>query len=199
MTLFIGIAGGSGSGKTTVAEKIASAVSGSTMLQHDSYYKDHADLSLDERNNLNFDHPDALDTALLIEHVKHLRAGNPIEVPIYDFKTHRRRVETITLEPAPVVIVEGILVLVEPKLRAELDIKIFVDTDDDIRLFRRIRRDMEERGRTFESIRAQYYETVRPMHLEYVAPCRRFADLIIPEGGDNNVAIDILVAHLRSV
>jgi uridine kinase len=198
-SLVIGIAGGSGSGKSTVADALASALPQGSVatLRHDSYYRDRPDLTMEQRNRVNYDHPDALETALLIEHLQHLKAGNAIEVPVYDFKTHRRCEHTQRLEPAPVIIVEGILVFVDAHLRRELDIKIFVDTEADIRAIRRIRRDMRVRGRDFESVRKQYYETVRPMHLEFVEPSKRTADLIIPEGGENRVAIDVLLARLR--
>jgi len=198
--LVIGIAGGSGSGKSTVADALASALPlGSVAtLRHDHYYCDRPDLTLEQRGRVNYDHPDALETDLLIEHLQHLKAGNPIEVPVYDFKVHRRRPETQRLAPAPVIIVEGILVFVDEHLRRELDIKIFVDTEADIRAIRRIRRDMESRGRDFEAVRQQYYATVRPMHVQFVEPTKRTADLIIPEGGENRVAIDVLLARLRA-
>ncbi len=200
-SLVIGIAGGTGSGKTTVAKTIASALpsEGVSTLEHDFYYRDQAQLSEDERAQLNFDHPDALETDLLVQHLRALKDGRAVEAPIYDFKTHRRRPETKRIEPRPVVIVEGILVFVDAALRAELDIKLFVDTDADIRIFRRIRRDMEQRGRSFESIRDQYYRTVRPMHLQFVEPSKRWADLIIPEGGNNRVALDLIIAKLLTV
>jgi uridine kinase len=198
--LVIGIAGGSGSGKSTVADALASAlpIGAVATLRHDSYYRDRPDLSLEQRNRVNYDHPEALETDLLVEHLQHLKAGNPVEVPVYDFKTHRRRPTTDRLDPAPVIIVEGILVFVDEHLRREIDIKIFVDTEPDIRAIRRIRRDMRARGRDFEAVRKQYYETVRPMHLQFVEPSKRTADLIIPEGGENRVAIDVLLARLRA-
>jgi uridine kinase len=199
--LVIGIAGGTGSGKTTVARTIATALPAERMafLEFDAYYRDREDLTYDERCKLNFDHPEALETELLIQHLVELRAGRGIDVPIYDFKTHRRLVESRRVEAAPVVIVEGILTFVDERLRELLDIKIFVDTDPDIRVFRRIRRDMEHRGRSFESVREQYYKTVRPMHLQFVEPSKRWADLIIPEGGNNRVALDLIVVKLKSV
>ncbi len=198
MVLIIGIAGGSGAGKTTIARRIAEALpEGSAhLLEHDNYYKDHAELSDEQRARVNYDHPDALDSMLLVEHLIHLREGNSCQVPHYDFATHRRRTETTRLEPRPVVIVEGILVLADPRLREQFDLKLFVDTDPDIRVLRRVRRDLLERGRTFESIRAQYYETVRPMHAEFVEPSRRCADLIIPEGGENKAALEVIIARL---
>jgi len=199
--LTIGIAGGSGSGITSIAHKIAAAVPSYTVntLEHDAYYRDRPDLSYDERCQLNFDHPDSLETQLLIRQLAELKQGSGVDVPVYDFKTHRRLPGARRVEPTPIVIVEGILVLVEPALRELLDVKIFVDTDADIRVFRRVRRDIEQRGRTFESVREQYYRSVRPMHLQYVVPSKRWADLIIPEGGDNRVALDLLVSKLRTV
>jgi uridine kinase len=199
--LCIGIAGGTGSGKSTIAHNIAAALPDGSVatLDHDAYYRDRPDLSYDERCQLNFDHPDSLETELLVEHLRHLRAGERVLGPIYDFKTHSRQIETRLIAPTPVIIVEGILVFVEASLRAELDIKIFVDTDADIRVFRRIRRDIEQRGRSFAAIRDQYYKTVRPMHLQFVEPSKRWADLIIPEGGENRVAMDLIISRLRSV
>ncbi len=201
MTLVIGIAGGTGSGKTTIARKIEAAVPSDKVnrLEHDSYYRDRSDLSYDERSRLNFDHPSSLETSLMVEHVRKLRNREPVEVPAYDFTTHRRRPETHHLEAKDILIVEGILVLAEKELRELMDIKLFVDTDADIRAFRRIRRDIEQRGRSFESIREQYYETVRPMHMQFVEPSKRWADLIIPEGGDNQVALDVLITKLQAV
>lgn len=199
--LLIGIAGGTGSGKTTIAKAIAHALPPErvSMIEYDAYYRDRPDLSDEARAQLNFDHPDSLESELLVSHLRELKAGHGVDVPIYDFKTHRRRVDVHRVEPTPVVIVEGILVFVEPAVRELLDIKIFVDTDADIRIFRRIRRDMEHRGRSFESVREQYYATVRPMHMQFVEPSKRWADLIIPEGGNNRVALDLIVARLRSV
>ena len=199
--LVIGIAGGSGSGKTTIARKIADSVPASavTILEHDAYYRDRPDLTYEQRCQLNFDHPESLETELMIEQLAQLRRGHAVQVPIYDFKSHRRLPERRHLAPTPIVVVEGILVLTDPRLCELLDVKVFVDTDPDIRAFRRIRRDIEQRGRTFESVREQYYRSVRPMHLQYVEPSKRWADLIIPEGGDNRVALDLIVAKLRSV
>lgn len=197
----VGIAGGSGSGKTTIARKISEALppEGVAIIEHDAYYRDRQDLSFEERCSVNFDHPESLETELLVEHIIALKAGKPVEVPVYDFKTHRRTDEPRFVDRKPVIIVEGILVLVDARLRAELDIKIFVDTDPDIRIFRRIRRDIEQRGRTFESVREQYYRHVRPMHLQFVEPSKRRADLIIPEGGDNRVALDLVISKLRTL
>lgn len=201
MTLVVGIAGATGSGKTTVARRLTESLPrGSVaLLQHDSYYRDRADLSYEQRCELNFDHPDSLETSLMAEHLQQLRAGKAVRVPIYDFTTHRRLADSQRLEPGPVVVVEGILVLADPELRSMLDIKVFVDTDADIRVFRRIRRDIEQRGRSFESVRKQYYSTVRPMHLQFVEPSKRWADIILPEGGRNQVALDLLVAKLHTV
>ena len=196
--LIIGVAGGTGSGKTTVARKLVEALpSGlATIIEYDSYYRDRSDLSPEQRAALNYDHPDALDSELLAAQLGQLRAGRAIDVPIYDFRDHVRRRETKQVAPTAVVVVEGILTLAQPAVREHLDIKIFVDTDPDIRVFRRIRRDLEERGRTFASVREQYYRSVRPMHNHFVEPSKRWADLIIPEGGDNHVALEILVARL---
>ena len=196
--LVVGIAGGTGSGKTTVAQRLANAMPAGrcAMIEHDAYYRDQGHLTPEERATINYDHPSALDSALLAVHLGELRAGRAIEVPIYDFATHTRRRETRPVPPARVILVEGILVFSEPALREQMDIKLFVDTDPDIRLMRRIRRDLEERGRTFQSVRDQYYATVRPMHIEHVEPTRRWADLIIPEGGDNDVALDVLLGQL---
>ena len=199
--LIVGIAGGTGSGKTTVANKLAAAMPADrcVTIEHDAYYHDQGHLSPEERTLINYDHPASLESALLAEHLAALRAGRAVEVPIYDFATHTRRRESRRVEPAPVVIVEGILVFAEAALREQMDIKIFVDTDPDIRLMRRIRRDLEQRGRTFQSVRDQYYATVRPMHIEHVEPTKRWADLIVPEGGDNRVALDVLLGKLGKI
>jgi len=194
----VGIAGGTGSGKTTVAHKLASAMPDGrcVTLEHDAYYRDQGHLAPEERARINYDHPASLESSLLIAHLRELREGRAVDVPLYDFATYTRRPETRVVEPARVIIVEGILVFTEAGLRDQMDIKIFVDTDPDIRLMRRIRRDLEHRGRTFQSVREQYYATVRPMHLEYVEPTKRWADLIVPEGGDNRVALDVLLGRL---
>ena len=199
--LFIGIAGGTGSGKSTVASKIAAGLpSGSVAtIDHDSYYLDRSDLSPEERAHLNYDHPDSLDNNLLVTHLEALRGGRGVDVPIYDFKAHARLARTRRIEATRILIVEGILVFVEERVRRLLDVKIFVDTDADIRVFRRVRRDLEQRGRTFQSVREQYYATVRPMHLQFVEPSKRWADLIIPEGGENHIAIDLVLGKLRHV
>ncbi len=199
--LLIGIAGGTGSGKSSVARKIAEGLPAESVavIDHDNYYRDHSDLDVDARSKLNYDHPDALDNELLVQHLEELRAGRAVDVPIYDFKTHGRRTERSHLEPTRILIVEGILVFVEERVRKLLDVKIFVDTDADIRVFRRIRRDIEQRGRNFQSIREQYYQTVRPMHLQFVEPSKRWADLIVPEGGENHIAVDLILGKLRHV
>lgn len=197
----VGVAGGTGSGKTTVAERIVAALPPDKVciLQHDNYYRDRADLTYEQRCQLNFDHPDSLESELLVEHLIRLRAGEPIEAPVYDFKTHRRSEQTHTIEPRSVIVVEGILVFSDERLRQLFDLKLFVDTPADIRVFRRIRRDLEQRGRTFQSIREQYYASVRPMHLQFVEPSKAYADLIIPEGGRNRVALDLILAKLTSL
>ncbi len=199
--LLIGIAGGTGSGKSTVARKIAEGLPERSVstVDHDSYYRDRSDLTEDERAHLNYDHPDSLDNDLLVAHLEKLRAGEAAEIPNYDFKSHSRLAERRRVEPTRILIVEGILVFVEERVRKLLDVKIFVDTDADIRVFRRIRRDLEQRGRTFQSVREQYYASVRPMHLQFVEPSKRWADLIIPEGGENHIAIDLVLGKLRHV
>jgi uridine kinase len=199
--LVIGIAGGTGSGKSTVAAKLAAAIPSGrcAVIDHDAYYRDQSDLTQAEREQLNYDHPSSLESGLLADHLAELRAGRAVDVPLYDYATHTRRRTSRHVEPAPVIIVEGILVFVEAALREQMDIKLFVDTDADIRLMRRIRRDLEQRGRTFASVRDQYYATVRPMHIEFVEPSKRHADLILPEGGDNRVAIDLILGRLARV
>ncbi len=196
--LFIGLAGGSGSGKTTIAESVVELLDGRvSLLQHDAYYRHQPELSLEERTRVNYDHPSSLETELLVEHLGALRSGIAIEKPLYDFANHLRSGETIRVAPAPVVLVEGILVLSEPELRSELDLKIFVDTDADLRLARRLERDITDRGRTVDSVLEQYFATVRPMHLEFVQPSRRYSDLIIPEGY-NPAAVATVVELIRS-
>jgi uridine kinase len=200
-TLVIGIAGGSGSGKTTVAQEILQRVGPDRIayIQHDSYYKDLTGLPPAQRVEVNFDHPNSLETELLISHIEHLRAGHSIEVPVYDFSNHSRTDKTFKVNPRGVIIVEGILIFVEHALRSLFDVKIFVDTDSDIRLIRRMQRDITERGRTVESVIKQYQSTVRPMHLEFVEPSKRYADVIIPEGGFNTAALDMVVARIESL
>lgn len=199
--IVIGVAGGSGSGKTTVVREIMRGIGPDqvTVIHHDSYYRDHANLSAEDRARLNYDHPESLETELLVEHVRRLCAGESVEVPVYDFTLHQRRKETTTVRPAKVVIVDGILILWDPALRELMDIKIFVDADPDVRLIRRLSRDITERGRTVESVIEQYTGTVRPMHLEFVEPTKRYADLIVPRGGHNRVAIDMLVTKIKAV
>lgn len=196
--LFIGLAGGSGSGKTTIAEELVGRLDGRVaLLHHDAYYRNMVELTFEERTRVNYDHPSSLETELLVDHLERLRSGLAIEHPVYDFAQHLRSDETKRIEPAGVVIVEGILVLSDPQLRSELDLKIFVDTDPDLRLARRLERDINERGRSVESVINQYFATVRPMHLEFVEHSRRYADLIIPEGF-NPAAVATVVELIRS-
>jgi uridine kinase len=199
--LVIGIAGGSGSGKTTVAQAILQRVGTDRIafLQHDSYYKDLRGLPPAQRNEFNFDHPNSLETDLLIKHIAALRNGKPVEVPIYDFSTDSRTTQSFTVEPRNVILVEGILIFTEAALRKMFDIKIFVDTDSDLRFIRRLERDIHERGRTTDSVVKQYLHTVRPMHLEFVEPSKRYADVIIPEGGHNAAALDMVVARVEAL
>ncbi len=197
--MIIGICGGTGSGKTTVANRILEAVSTEDVifLQQDSYYRDLDQMPLDFRQQVNFDHPDAIDNDLLVEHVRALKRGEAVELPIYDFKAHTRRDETLHMEPRPIIIIEGILVFAEKRLLDEMDIKVYVDTPDDIRFIRRLRRDVAERGRTAESVIEQYLATVRPMHMQFVEPSKRCADVIIPEGGHNLVSIGLISGRIR--
>ncbi|HKI55448.1 MAG TPA: uridine kinase [Anaerolineales bacterium] len=199
--LVIGIAGGSGSGKTTVAQEILQRVGPERIafLQHDSYYKDLSGLPPTQRIEINFDHPHSLETDLLIQHIASLRNGKPVEVPIYDFSTHSRTNQTFTVKPRRVILVEGILIFTESTLRDMFSVKIFVDTDSDIRFIRRLERDIAERGRTTESVIKQYQSTVRPMHMEFVEPSKRYADVIIPEGGHNTAALDMVVARIEAL
>ena len=199
MSLIIGICGGTGSGKTTVANRILESVSASEVvfLQQDSYYRNITDLPLDYRNIANFDHPDALDNDLLVNHVRRLKVGEAVELPVYDFRTNTRLNETRHVEARPIVIVEGILIFADPRLLEQMDIKVFVDTPDDIRFIRRLRRDIAERGRTLDSVIEQYYASVRPMHIQFVEPSKRYADVIIPEGGYNLVSIDLISGKIR--
>jgi uridine kinase len=199
--VILGLAGGTGSGKTTVVEAIVRVLGSDavTVVQHDWYYRDRSHLGEDEREGINYDHPDALETELMVEQLRGLLAGSPVEAPIYDFGTHTRRAETRRVNPSRVLIVDGILVLAEPELRKLMDIRVFVDTDADLRLFRRIGRDIRDRGRTLESVMRQYLETTRPMHLEFVEPSKRHAHVIVPEGGLNEVAVDMLITKIRSI
>jgi uridine kinase len=195
----IGVAGGTGSGKTTVAKKLVQQFAESVVyLEQDSYYKDQSHLTLEERKKTNYDHPLAFDNDLLFSHIQQLLNYRPIEKPIYDYKLHTRAKETVYLEPRDVIILEGILILDDERLRSLMDIKVFVDTDADVRILRRIERDIQERGRTFESVMEQYLNVVRPMHLQFVEPSKRYADLIIPEGGHNQVAINLLINQIRT-
>jgi len=198
---FIGIVGGTGSGKTTVAERVVEALPPGSVaiIAHDSYYIPRPNLTPEERDQLNFDHPAALDNALLAQHLDELRAERGIDVPVYDFSTHLRLDETRHVEPAPIVIVEGILVLADENLRRRLDLKLYVDTAADVRILRRITRDIEFRSRTFDQVREQYYQTVRPMHEQFVEPSKRWADVIIPEGGYNHVALDLVIGRLEKL
>jgi uridine kinase len=199
--VIIGIAGGTGSGKTTVARAIYDRVGKDKIewISHDSYYRDFDGLSVEDRHHINFDHPDSLETELLARHLDVLVKGSSVEVPIYDFTTHSRKTETQRVESRKVIIVEGILVMYEPELRKRIDIKLFVDTPADIRFVRRLMRDIKSRGRTVESVIEQYVTTVRPMHEEFVEPSKRYADLIIPEGGENLVAIDAIIARVEGL
>lgn len=199
--LVIGVAGGSGSGKTTVVRRIVDALGdkGVTVLEHDRYYRDRNDLRLEERAALNYDHPDSLETELMVEHVHELRAGRPVAVPTYDFARHARMDATEAISPGRAIIVEGILIYNDAPLRKLMDVKVFVDTDDDTRFIRRLRRDISERGRTVESVIDQYLSTVKPMHLEFVEPSKRYADIIVPRGGHNAVAIDMLLRLIRGL
>jgi uridine kinase len=194
-----GIAGGSGSGKTTIARSVLEALPPGVgvLIEQDHYYRAQPHRPLEERERVNYDHPDALELDLLIAHLDALRAEQPITRPTYDFAVHDRAAEGLRIAPASVVIVEGILVLADERLRARFDAKVYVDTDADIRLMRRVRRDLEHRGRSFAQIRKQYYETVRPMHLAFVEPSKRFADVIVPEGGQNRVALELLLGLVR--
>jgi uridine kinase len=197
----LGVAGGTGSGKTTVAQRILERVGFDRIayIPHDAYYRDASYLPLDERAQLNFDHPDSLDNDLMIVHLQQLKAYRPADIPVYDFRSHTRTPVTRHVEPQPIILVEGILIFADPRLREMLDVKIYVDTDADIRLIRRLQRDTLERGRLVESVIGQYLRTVRPMHLEFVEPSKRYADVIIPEGGFNEVAVDMVSTRLRAL
>lgn len=196
--IVLGIAGGTGSGKTTVTEAVLEKINAHTsLLEQDAYYRDLPEKSCEERSQMNFDHPDSIEFSLLIQHIKALKKGVAIEKPIYDFTQHARKEETQKVEPARILIVEGILIFAIPELRELFDMKIFVETDDDERLLRRIARDMKERGRSFDSIQEQYRNSVKPMHLEFVEPSKRYADVIIPRGGGNNIGIDMVSSRLQ--
>ena len=197
----IGVAGGSGSGKTTVVRRIVDSLGTDhvTVLEHDRYYHDRSELRLEERAALNYDHPDSLDTDLMVRHIQDLRAGRSVDVPLYDFSRYARQRATETVAPRRAVIVEGILIYTDASLRALMDVKVFVDTDDDLRFIRRLQRDLSERGRTVQSVIDQYLSTVKPMYLEFVEPSKRYADIIVPQGGHNVVAIDMLMTLIRSL
>ena len=197
----VGVAGGTGSGKTTVAAEILrrAGTDQISLIQHDAYYKDLSDLPMTQRAMQNFDHPDALDNELLVAHLKELKAGSPVEVPVYDFTTHSRTAETQRVEAHRVILLEGILIFSDETLRRLMDVRIYVDTDADIRFIRRLQRDIAERGRTMESVIHQYLATVRPMHQEYVEPSKRHANVIIPEGGFNEVAMEMIAARIRAL
>jgi uridine kinase len=197
--MIIGICGGTGSGKTTIARAIVNSVGAKNVIlvEQDSYYRNLADMPLDERHQANFDHPDAIDSDMLVNHLKRLKQGESIEMPIYDFVTHTRVDETEHIDPKPVVLVEGILIFAEARVLGLLDVRVFVDTPDDIRLMRRLRRDINERGRTFERTLDQYERTIRPMHFEFVEPSKRHADVIIPEGAQTGVSVEFLCSLVR--
>lgn len=201
LPVLIGVAGGSGSGKTTVSKAILDQVGRDRIayIQHDAYYRDRSAMPLSARAQVNYDHPDSLDTELLVDHLRALRAGQAIQSPVYDFAQHVRKKETRPVDPQPIILIEGILIFADRALRELFDIKIFVDTDADIRFIRRLQRDIAERGRTVESVIVQYQDTVRPMHLEFVESSKRYADLIIPEGGFNTIAIDFVVARINAM
>jgi uridine kinase len=197
-TLVIGIAGGTGSGKTTLMKNLITRFGGAvTVLSHDNYYRRHDELPLEERSQLNYDEPAALETDLMARHLELLRQGQAIDCPVYDFSAHNRSDETVRVEPQPVIIVEGILIFENKALRELMDIRIFVDTDADIRLCRRIKRDVNKRGRTLESVLTQYQQTVKPMHEKYVEPSKHFADIVVPEGGKNMVALDMIMGRIQ--
>ncbi len=200
-SIVIGIAGGTGSGKTTVTNEIYNSFGRDKIafLHHDSYYKDQSHKPFEERVKTNYDHPDSLETDLLIKHIRELQAGNKIHAPIYDFSQHTRTKQTEEFSPKPVILVEGILIFVDKTLRDLFDIKIFVDTDSDVRFIRRLKRDISERGRNVQSVIDQYMQTVRPMHLEFVEPSKRYADVIIPEGGFNKVALNMVISRVREL
>lgn len=197
----IGVAGGTASGKTTVSRRIWEAVGRERIayMQHDNYYKDQSHLTPQERALTNYDHPDSLESSLMVRHLRELRAGRPVDIPVYDFSVHNRSKETLRVNPAKVVLVEGILIFVEPALLDLMDMRIFVDTDADIRFIRRLRRDMVERGRNLDSVVKQYLATVRPMHMEFVEPSKRYADVIVPQGGDNRVAMEMIVSRIQAL
>ena len=198
-TIIIGIAGGTGSGKTTLTEKLREHFGSNevSVINHDSYYKRHDELPYEERCKLNYDHPDSFDTALMIAHLQELRAGHPVQVPVYDYTIHNRSNQTVLVQPAPVIIVEGILIFDSPELCELMDMKVFVDTDADVRILRRIVRDVKERGRTLDSVVSQYLTTVKPMHEQFVEPSKKNADLVVLEGGKNLVALEMIIDRIQ--
>lgn len=198
-TILIGIAGGTGSGKTTLADKLVDSFGRDevSILRHDNYYKRHDEMTYEERCLLNYDHPDAFDTELLCEHIKMLKSGQSIQMPVYDYTVHNRSDEVLEVNPAPVIVLEGILIFAEPSLCELMDIKVFVDTDADVRILRRILRDVKERERSLDSVISQYLTTVKPMHEQFVEPSKRRADIIIPEGGENIVALQMLIERVN--
>lgn len=197
-TMTIGIAGGTGSGKTTITRKILSQFGGDvSVIYHDNYYKAHDDMPYSERSKLNYDHPNAFDTELLLEHIRALKSGRSVECPVYDYSVHNRSDKTVTIRPARVLVVEGILIFADKELCSEMDIRIFVDTDADVRILRRITRDVRDRGRSLDSVISQYLTTVKPMHEQFVEPSKRNADVIIPEGGHNTVALEMVMDRIR--
>ena len=199
--LVIGVAGGSGSGKTTVVRRIVDSLGPDavTVIEHDRYYRNYPELRLEERASLNYDHPNSLETDRLVQHLDLLREGGAVQVPVYDFTRHARLERTDAMQPRRAIIVEGILILADAGVRARMDVKVFVDTDDDTRFIRRLQRDVRERGRTLDSVVEQYLATVKPMHLEFVEPSKRYADIIVPLGGHNTVAVDLLLSMIRSL
>jgi len=201
MSILVGVAGGTGSGKTSFAEKLLDHLGPGrcVTIAQDAYYKDGSTLSPEERAAINYDHPDAFDTSLLIQDLRDLKAGRPVPQLTYDHASYARRVLADPLTPRPVILLEGILILAEEPLRRLMDIKLFIDTDADVRILRRLRRDLKERGRTFESVEKQYLGSVRPMHLEFVEPSKRYADLIVPEGAENQVALDLVAARVAAM
>ena len=199
-TMIIGIAGGTGSGKTTLTERLKAEFQGDvSVLYHDNYYKSHSDMTYEERAKLNYDHPDAFETERMIADLQALRRGEAVECPVYDYTVHDRSPQTLVVQPTKVILVEGILIFAEPELRALMDIKIFVDTDADVRILRRIMRDVKKRGRSLDSVVQQYLTTVKPMHEAFVEPSKRNADIIVPNGGENSTAVEMLAHHIRSL
>lgn len=198
-TILIGIAGGTGSGKTTLADKLVDSFGSQevTVIRQDNYYKRHDDMDYEQRTRLNYDHPDAFDSDLFYEHIIALKQGKPVEIPVYDYTIHNRSEETILINPTPVIVLEGIMLFVEKELCDLMDIKVFVDTDADVRILRRIVRDVKERGRSLESVIGQYLTTVKPMHEQFVEPSKRRADIIVPEGGENQVALEMLIERVN--